>query len=779
MIKHFILTAWRNIKRRKALSFIQIMCLSIGLSAFILVVKYVQYEKDWDKFNANFDRIYRAQSYKETKRLEDNTNVVVPLSKYLKSNYAEVEDALVLRGVWGEYLSSDEEHIFHERDGMLAPSRVFKMFSFNLLQGNKKTVLDKPNAIVLSKSLAQKYFPGENAMGKSIFDKQKTKLVVTGIMEDIPEQSVINASYFKSNNNLLRKYEDNWGNSSFWSYILLKPNVSAEAFSNKIANIMKEFDTESKHILYLKPLTDLHLKENAQDDRGAIIFFFSFIGVLTLLLASVSFMNLSTSFSTLRSVEIGVRKVSGSSNRFIQWQFITESVVLAFISLAIAIFISILILPVFNSVVNRNIELNLFTNPLFMGFILLTVLLTGVLSGMYPAFIISRFKPVTVLKGKSPFVKRKISGLKLMVYFQFILSIVLITSSLWMYKQVNFLKNKDLGFKKENLLHTNMPAMETDISYDQVRNQILEYPGINNMTLSINSPLHSNWGTRLKYQDGPLNDYIYGRWNRACPNYLNTMGMQLVAGRSFTDNYELEKNKCLINETAVKQFGWKHPIGKWVDKGGKCEVIGVIKDFIIDDVHNPILPYVLYVRNNDFGNYNDLTFSVNPNNLEGSLEHINTTLSKLFPNVLFEVNGYDIGTFRLELQIWKGAQNTFAFFTFMAVIIAALGLFGLVFFVTQRRVKEIGIRKVQGAKAWQIFPLLTKQFLFLVIIANVNVIPLAYLLESVTPGQYKYHFSIFDLLIVLAISVFITLASSGFQAIKASLLNPIKALRYE
>ncbi|MBT6997987.1 MAG: FtsX-like permease family protein [Prolixibacteraceae bacterium] len=780
MIKHFILITWRNIRRRKMLSAIQILCLSVGLAAFILIARYVQYEKDYDKFNENYERIYRTQTYRINDRMDETAQVVVPLAKYIRDNVPEVENAIVTNEVWAEYLSADGEHVYKERRGIIAPSDIFDMFSFKLIRGNKEDVLDEVNSVVLSESMAEKYFPGQDAMGKTIFDERKQELLVTGIMQDIPEQSSISATYFKSNVGLLKSHGDNWGNSSFEIFVLLKPNVLPNTVSDKIKDVLRNFDKESKQVLYIRPLSKLHLNERAQDDRGSIIFFFSFIGILTLLLASVSFMNLTTSFSTMRSVEIGIRKVSGSNRNIIRLQFLIEAILIAFISLAFAIIIVYLLLPLFNSVVNRNIELQPSQNPVFILFLLVTVLVTGFIGGSYPALIISRFKPVTVLKGKSPLKKGKLSGLNAMVYFQFILSVVLITSSIWMYKQVNFLKNKDLGYQKENLLRCTLPEIESNVSYQQVRQRILENPGIENMTLSINSPLHSNWGTRLKYQGGPVDDHAYSRWNQASADYVNTMSMQVVKGRDFSNDFSADNKTCLVNESAVNKFGWDNPIGKWIENGvGRYTVVGVIKDFHIDDVHSPILPYFLLLREEGFANYNDLTFKINPESTKSSLAHINSVLRETFPNTLFEVSGYDVGTNRIELEIWTSAQNTFAFFTIMAVLIAAMGLFGLVVFASQRRIKEIGIRKVQGARAEQILPLITKQFLILVLAANIIVFPLAKLIENVSPGQYKYQFTIWDLFIVLGISVFVTLSSSGFQAIKASRLNPVEALRYE
>lgn len=780
MIKHFIVIAIRNINRRKTLSVIQILCLAIGLAAFVLVARYVQYEKDYDKFNAFFDRIYRVQSYKSGDRLEESGQTVVPIAEYISQNIPEAELAIATNEIWDDYLSSDADHVYNEHLGMVAPSAIFKMFSFTLIRGDKNTVLDDPNSIVLNETLAEKYFPGEDAMGKNLFDQRKNKLTVTGIMKDIPEQSSLNASYFRSNANLLKNRGTDWGNSSYEIYVLLKPKVAAETVNSKIETLLLERDKESKQVLFLHPLSKLHLNERVRDDRGSIIYFFSFLGILTLVQACVSFMNITTSFSTMRSVEIGVRKVSGSNRKSIMLQFLAEAVVIAVFAFALAIIISYLILPFFNAVVNRHIELHLAQQPLFMFFLLAVVLITGFIGGSYPAIVISRFKPVLVLKGKSQFKKGKISGMNAMVYLQFILSVVLITSSIWMYKQVDFLKNKDLGYKKENLLHCTLPAHSKNVSYTQIRERILKNPAIEDMTLSLNSPLHSAWGTRLRYEGGPADDLTYSRWNEACAGFINTMSMEIVTGRDFSNDYSADRNSCLINETAAKQFGWENPIGKWIENGNrKYNVVGVIKDFNNDDVHNPIIPYFLLLREQGFTNTNDLTFKVNPQTMESSLVYISSIIKEAFPDVLFEVNAYDVGTTRLDIQIWGSAKNTFTFFTVMAVLIAAMGLFGLVVFASQRKIKEIGIRKVQGAKAQQIIPLITRQFLVLVIGANVIVYPLATVLQNVTPGHYKYHFSLVDILLVLGISLLVTILSSGFQAFRASQLNPVDALRYE
>jgi putative ABC transport system permease protein len=384
-----------------------------------------------------------------------------------------------------------------------------------------------------------------------------------------------------------------------------------------------------------------------------------------------------------------------------------------------------------------------------------------------------------VLKRINVVKKKQISGLEAMVYFQFLLSVVLITISLWGYRQVNYLTNKDLGFEKEHLLHCSLPKQNSTVSYKSLRNEILAYPGIENMGISINSPMHSSWGCQVTPEGWSSENSVLSRWNAACSNYLSTMNLTLLEGRNLSDEMVNDKHNCLINETAARAFGWEKPIGKKLEREGVYTVVGGIKDFNIEDVHNPIIPYVLFLNEQDLSKANDLTFKIHPETMSGSLAHINKVLDKHFKDVLFEVNGYDANLQRLEIKIWNSANNTIIFFTVMAVIIAAMSLFGLIYYSAQRRTKEIGVRKVQGAKVRQILPLIIKKYLIMAIVVNVIVYPVADFLKYTLPGQYKYQFTVIDVVFILLISILITLISSGFQAYKASVLNPVKALRYE
>ncbi|TRX72662.1 ABC transporter permease [Carboxylicivirga sp. M1479] len=779
MLQHYILIAWRNIKRKRTLSFIQIFCLALGLAAFILVARYVQYEKQWDTFNESYELIYRAQAYKIGDRPDDYTQIPVPVAQYLEDNIPEIEKAFVYREIWFEHLSADKEIIYREGMGCWVPSDIFDVFSFELIRGDRRSVLDDPNSIVINESMAQKYFPNGNAIGQYLYDSYKNQLRVTGVMKDMPEQSHIQADYFRSSTNLLNEYKDDWYNSSFTTYVLLRPGSSAELVSSKIQDVINIHDENAKRLLYLNPLSTLHLKENPRDDRGVIVYMFSVMGLLTLLLACVSFMNLTTAFSSLRLVEVGVRKSIGSSRRSIRIQFISEAVVIAFIAFVLAVFIAALVLPIFNQVVDRNIELNLHTNLLFTLFLVAVVLLTGILAGAYPAFIVSAYKPINVLHGIKSTKKNNLSGLQVLVYLQFVISVVLITASLWVYRQVNLLSNKDLGFNKETVYRCSMPNQNSSISYEALRNDLLAHAGIENMAVSLNSPMHSNWGTFVIPEDWDRENAVFSRWNMACSNYISTMGMEIIKGRNFSENENSKTFNCLINETAAKAYGWANPIGKTLEIEGKHTVIGVIKDFNVMDVHSPIPPFVMLSNERDLSMRNDLLFKVHPASAKSALLHMQSVLDQHFNDVLFDVSHYDDNLERVELKIWTSAKKTIAFFTMLAVLVAALGLFGLVYYATQKRFKEIGIRKVQGAGVLQIIPMVTKHFVIMTLLANVIVFPVTEVIENIMPGIYKYHFTIFDAGLILVGTMAITLLSCVYQVVRASNLNPVEALRYE
>lgn len=782
MIKYVINIALRNIKRNRLLSFIQIFGLSLGITAFMLIAKYTQYEKSWDTFNTNFDRIYRVQGYEKGDRLDIETQTSFPVAKYLKDNIPEVEDAISIDTEKNKIFSSTPELTFVEDFGASGPSDIFNIFSFKLIQGNKENVLDQPNCIVLSQTMAQKFFPDKNPVGKMIYDKEKKELVVTGIMEDIPANSHIRAGYIRSITKVSNKHSNEWGNTSCMTYVLLKSGASVSTVNNQIRNIYEDHLSLNKSYLYLHPLQKLHLEPDESGDSKSAVFFYSLIGILILLLANVNFMNLSTSLSTKRSKEIGIRKTNGSSRGKIRWQFLSESIIISVFAFLIALLLTFVCMPFFSTVVKREITLSVFNDSGLIFFTLGIIIIAGFLAGIYPAYIAAGYNPIKMLNGQGYFsgTKRKSSGMMVMVYVQFILSTILFGSSIWTYKQVNFLENKDVGFDKEYLLHTRIPSNNNHVSYDVLRNELLSNPDMKNLSISGNTPLHHSWGTNIFYEGGPKDELTSVHYNKACYDFINTYNFTILEGRNFSREYVTDVSKCIVNEAVVKKFGWKNAIGKWIEDGGKkYEVIGVLKDFNQNDVHNLIEPYFLLLHDGNLDQSTCFTFLMNSEKSYQSKRMVNNKLAGFFTNSIFNIYEFEEDRDRKELDIWTNVRNTFGFFTVLAIIIALVGIFGLVVFITQQKIKEIGIRKVHGAKTTQMFLLSINRLIVLLLIAIINVVPIFPILQRFTPGAYKYQTTVWDVLLVAIGSILIIIISSGFLAYKVATRNPVEALRYE
>ena len=782
MIKHFLLTTWRNLKRNRLLSVIQIFCLTIGLATFILIFRYIQYEKNWDKFNVNFDRIYRAQEFNKDGSGQAVTQTDPALAKYLEDNFPEVEKSIVMREVWGGFLSTSPERTYYEEQGFYAPSEIFDIFSFQLLVGNPSTALDDANSAILSESLAKKYFPGENPMGKTIRDDKNKVFMVNGIMKDIPEDSHIRPDYLLSIASRTPEEMNSWDNKSFRTYVMLNKEVNPGQFNARIKNLLDENNETNKLFLYLKPIRDLHLNPNDVKDFIVVIIFYTIVGVLILILASLNFANLTTAFSISRAKEIGVRKVNGSGLNDLRKQFISESVLITFISLAFAVLLAFLFLPYFNNIVERHLTLNFQNNPEFVLVVLGATSLTGIISGIYPAFVLSAFRPILILKGNNPLTRTrgKISGLKVLVTVQFVLTVILIATTVWIYRQTQFLKNTNLGFNKSGLYHCTIQQNNTQTNYDDLRNRVLRIPGVMSMAVSKNTPFHSNWGRGVSLEGSAPDEWISFNYNEVTPDYIKTFDMKLVDGRFFSETQKSDEDAVVINEAGTKIFGGEPAVGKRVKVNGKWHtVIGVVKDFHCNSMMWNISPYIMTFNNGNLQDYNEYTFKLDGTRNQKALASVKDLLQEDFPNSIFTISYFDERADMTDVEVWQSVGRTFIFFTVLAILVAGMGLFGLVAYTTRKRIREIGIRRVQGATSLSIFMLVIKEFMILLVIANIFVLPIPFVLKNTTPGNYKYQMESWEIIAIIAFTIFIAVVSSSYEAIKAAHLNPVKSLRYE
>ncbi len=780
MIKHYILIAWRNLKRNKLLSVIQILCLSVGLVTFMLIFRYVQYETNWDKFNTHFERIYRVQlDWKDGRDFTYNQTPPA-MAHYLQENYPEVEKAITMREVWGGYLATSPERTYYEEQGYIAPNEIFDVFSFKLLRGDIRTALVEPYSAVLSESLAEKYFPGEDPMGKTVKDDLGNEYRVTGVMKDIPKNSHITPSYFLSISSKSDWDLTVWDDQSFRTYVLLNQGTDYPQVNLRIKSLLDKHVESNLFFVYLKPLKELHLNPNNLDDFIVVIVFYSVIGLLILILASLNFANLTTAFSISRAKEIGVRKVNGGGVGSLQKQFLAESVILAFISLFFALLLARLFLPYFNHVVQRDLPLDFLSNPLFLITILASTLFTGIISGIYPAFLLSRFKPVTVLKGNNPLSKGKISGLKLLVTLQFVITVILLASTVWTYRHTEFLKNKNLGFNKSPLFHCSIPANSGERNFEELRKLALRISGVEDMTVSLTTPFHTNWARRMEKEGASTDEWVNCSYNEVSPEFMATYDLQLEEGRFFTKDQKSDAKACIINRAGARAFGLDSPLDKRIKIGEEWyQIIGVLKDFHSNSVMWDIKPYVMKLHSGILTGGCEFSFKLSGINNQQALAELDNLLRSNFVNTIFTVSHFDDRANRDEIEIWQSVGRTSAFFTVLAIIIAAVGLFGMVAYTTRKRVKEIGIRRVQGANSADIIALVVREFFFLLLIANLFVFPIPYLLVKVTPGTFKYQMDLWEFLAIICMSLLIAIVASSYEAVKAVNMNPVKSLKYE
>lgn len=786
MFRNILTTAFRNLVKHRLYSSINILGLSIGFTAYILINLFLTYEYSWDKCNVNYDKIYRVQT-KATLGGRDEYWRQTPaaVTDLLTEKFPEFEQVALVREAWGEYLSSKNIQPFFEPDGYYADAQLLNILTFHFLQGNQHQALADPMSIVLSKKLADKLFPGENAYGKSILVEKKFNMKVTGIYEDLPQNTVLRPTYmisiasFKTTKNW-KDYRTNWG-ISFQNYVLLKKGTNASEVNKKIANLINT-NHEDKVVqkLYLCPMSKLYLMPTDRADYMIAIYSYASLAIFLLLLASINYINLTTANASLRAKEIAVRKINGSAKASLIVQFLGETIVLSLIAVNFSLVFANLLLPEFNQIVDREIGYAYLNNWHFLSQTVGTAILVGIISGIYPAFVLSSFKPISLLRGNLfRNIKGRMVPKKILVTFQYAVAMFLIIQSLFVYKQINFMMKKDLGFTKENLLITNIRSTNENIDYEELRNKLLKHPEIIDITYSSNLPFHGNNGWPMTWEGNPTDEKIDVRFNYVSIDYVRTLQMTIVKGRDFLRDFPSDKEKaCLLNEAACKRFGWKDPIGKMVD--GQFRVVGVVKDFHPYSTQELIPPFLIRLRKENTCNNGMYTFRIMPGKLTDARKIVKEEMEASFPNDPFDITSFTDDFNRYgSFQTWFSINKTFFFFTVLIILLAIIGIYGLVSFSASRKTKEIGIRKVHGSSLTAIYFNLISEFLIMLAIAICFAWPAAYQMYHLIPGSYKYGLTIWEFLFATSLILVITLLTTSYQIIKVTRTNPIKALRYE
>lgn len=786
MIQNYLKVALRNIKRNKLFSGINILGLAVGMACSIFILLWVQHERSYDKFHKNGANIYRLTV--EISGLKASLSVA-PIAKAMRSEIPEVKNTVMLASAGGLFQYGDRK--FEERAAFFADSTFLQVFSFPLVKGDRKTALDNPTNILITERAAKKYFGSEDPMGKVLRMNSKDNFTVSGILADVPANSHLQFDFIlpmrffaRGSNDFINNV---WDNYNYYTYVQLAENASSAAAVQKVTKQMNA--TMGKNIKeltadhYLQALYDIHLHSNFIGDvqgHGNIQYvrIFSLVAIIVLIVACINFMNLATARSSRRAKEVGMRKVAGARRWEIIRQFLGESVLIAFISLLIAIGLVWLLLPAFNNLSGKEIKFDLFHSNLLLLLPGIAVL-TGLISGSYPAFFLSSFQPVKVLKGSFNFGNRGAWLRSGLVVLQFVISISLMVAAFVVYNQLNYIRNKNLGYDRENLLYVPVTGNLYN-SNEALRTELKQNQLTQDFTFLAQLPTNLLSGTiSVDWPGKDAKNQVMFPQLSVDEGFVNTFKTKIIAGRGFSKDFKTDEKNYVLNEKAIQVMGMKPEtaVGQWFSLwGNKGTIIGVVKDFNFKPIHQPIEPLILrYSSGGDV-----FLVRTKPGKTEATISALKTLCAKLNPEYPFSYDFLDqdlAKLYRAEQQM----GGIFNVFTILAIFISCLGLFGLTNYMAEKRTKEIGIRKVIGASVTGIVALLSKGLIKLVLVAILLATPLAWWAMNSWLNNFAYHIDINAWVFVIAAfsSITIAMITISFQAIKAALANPIKSLKTE
>ncbi len=806
MLRHYIVIAFRNLKRNLNYSLINIGGLAIGLASFLFIVTYIIDELRYDRFNEKAHQIYRVNRFYNSNEVrEDAATCSFPFAPALKADYPDIVDEVCrffnfqTPKYFFEY-RKDSSHVvkFNERKFFLVDSTVFDIFTFPFLKGDPATALDRPNTIVLTESTAERYFGDEDPIGKILLAEENSSYEVTGVMEDIPSQSHFKVDMLGSLSTFKymlrgRVLPQSWVWNPCWTYVLLKdgltPDILVENFPEFYLNHYPDLSDQDVSISF-QPLTDIHLKshhdyEMHQNSNVIYVQILMVIAAIVLVIACINFMNLTTANSASRAKEIGMKKVFGASRRSLILQFLGETIVVSFLALVIASVAVELLLPAFNSFTGKSIIDSFVFNLEFLVFAVFITVVVGIFSGAYPAFFLSSFKPIAVLKGTLRSGSKSGPVRKVLVIVQFSISIALIIGTLVVYSQLKYIRNTDLGFRKDQIIL--LPTVnQIAQNYSTFKKNLLKYPEIEYVT-GMEDILGANHNTRRVEIEGLSSEQ--GFWYPMFlvrDDFIETFDIEVVEGRGFSRKIVTDSaNAIMINETMAKNLGWtnKEAIGKRIKSDGDERVIGVFKDFHILSLHKPINNFLLDMVRHPIG-ANAMTryvaIRVNNGNMKKILAKIEKEWNYLSPNRPFEYSFLDQNLNNLYKDEDKFGKFS-VMLTILALFIASLGLFGLLAYLAERKTKEIGVRKALGARFYDVFKLLSREFIWLIILANAIAWPVAWLVGNAWLENFTKRISLGPRLFILAGVGALTIAISitFYRAYRASITNPASTLRYE
>lgn len=781
----------RRIAKEKLLYLIVFANLIIGYTAFIIMSQFISGEFMWDKYNANYERIYRLQLFMDQPEnsIKHTWSVTAALSRKELTDQPEIEKIALIHDVGdnnksGIFLSADKKKELLTRYGYFADQTIFDIFTFRFIEGNPQQALTQPFSIVLSREMKDKLFPDGSALGRTVYGENKVAFTVTGVFEDLPLRStwrpvylIPMISYAAITGN--KTYEDNYRSYSFYTYVLLKPNTSPAQIDTRIHDALKDFRKE--HHPYLRPLSMLNI--NPFFDPAKIVGYslIGFLSILILVLTSINFINLQTAAASNRFREIGIKKTLGFNKTRLWMEFMSESLTLTFASALAGLLITQAILPSLNNILGPEMFPGIGDNLSLLLIIAAITFITGILSGLHPAYVISSYSPVTALKQK--FIIDETNGVslkKILVTLQFSISVFILIVAFIIYRQTQYMMTKDLGFNSETILYSNI-VTDKKGSFETLRRRLMEHEEITDASVSDYIPFILPGGNDLHWEGADPEEKVFVRFSNVDYNFVPTFNLKMVSGRNFSKDYPADRESCLINETTARIFGWNDPLGRRINLNNKdYEVIGVINDYTVFSVFNPIEPHLYRLIPDSLISNGVYSVSFKNGKEKEAMNTVRDEFGKFFPDDAFDFRSVQfLVQNENALKVFRSFSKITALMAFLTIIISSVGLFGLILFMTQRKMKEIGIRKVLGFSFSHLYMNLSSWFIRLIIISLLISWPAAWYTYKVLPGADKYGVQIWEFFLATIIILMVAVATISFQIIKALKVKPIDILKDE
>jgi len=805
MFRNYLKIALRNIRRHKGFSFINIAGLAIGMACCILIVLFVRDELSYDSYHTKADQIYRVIRKTETQgEMSAEISTPPPLGPALVHDFPEIVNyARFIKPSREEILIGYKEKKFYETRFFFADQTAIDIFSFPLIKGNPGTALQEPYSVLITEEIADKYFGEEDPLGKVLNFNNSDDYRISGVLKNIPHNSHFRfdflASFATLNHHFILPLDD-WGSCALYTYLLIPERYSPLEIEKKFSGFLQSHVGEDHFLkdLHLQSLMSIHLHSHfkgeieANGDMG-YVYIYSAIALLILLIASINFINLSTARHLNRAREVGMRKVLGASRAQVLKQYLGESVFLTFVALPVSLVLVELFLPVFNSLVRKELTVGYINNIPFVLAIIAVTFFVGAFSGIYPALFLSAFQPLRIFRGvvqSGPSLPRLRS---ILVLAQFSISILLIACTLIINNQLNYIRNKKLGFDKEQVLV--LPVKERSIlyMYRSIRNELLQNPNVLKVAIASDVPGQTGVNRNPFLPEGfDKADKILIHNIRVDNDFIDTMGIEIAEGRGFSSDFATDASQAFIlNEAAVRKIGWESPLGKqleWMAGGDKSTsikynkykkgtVIGVVKDFHFESLYREIEPLVLHIWPRS---YDNILIRISPGDIRGTLAYVQEKWVTLAPNFPFVYSFLDEDFDKLY-KSEERLGRIFIYFSLLSIFIASLGLIGLASYSAEQRTKEIGIRKVLGASVSNIVLLLSKEFSRWALLANFIAWPVAYVIMRSWLQNFAYRVGIGleTFLLTATVTFLVALLSVGYQSLRAAVADPVKSLRYE